>query len=134
MKREIKMLLLGVRKENGWLLSTFKLTYGVGWREICNAVSATYDYYDNVEVLVDDKRVNISSKDEILQLEEAGSIIIRGLSKIVEAPLMLTFFNQLQKVNVAVACATDEFLEADYQKFNMSIGQYMDSVELAMYH
>ncbi len=128
------MLLLGVRKENGWLLSTFKLTYVVGWREICNAVSATYDYYDNVEVLVDDKRVNISSKDEILQLEEAGSIIIRGLSKIVEVPLMLTFFNQLQKVNVAVACATDEFLEADYQKFNMSIGQYMDSVELAMYH
>ena len=128
------MLLLGVRKENGWLLSTFKLTYGVGWREICNAVSAAYDYYDNVEVLVDDKRVNISSKDEILQLEEAGSIIIRGLSKIVEVPLMLTFFNQLQKVNVAVACATDEFLEADYQKFNMSIGQYMDSVELAMYH
>ena len=134
MKREIKMLLLGVRKENGWLLSTFKLTYGVGWREICNAVSAAYDYYDNVEVLVDDKRVNISSKDEILQLEEAGSIIIRGLSKIVEVPLMLTFFNQLQKVNVAVACATDEFLEADYQKFNMSIGQYMDSMELAMYH
>lgn len=134
MKREIKMLLLGVRKENGWLLSTFKLTYDVGWREICNAVSATYDYYDKVEVLVDDKRVNISSKDEILQLEEAGSIIIRGLSKIVEVPLMLTFFNQLQKVNVAVACATDEFLEADYQKFNMSIGQYMDSVELAMYH
>ena len=128
------MLLLGVRKENGWLLSTFKLTYDVGWREICNAVSATYDYYDKVEVLVDDKRVNISSKDEILQLEEAGSIIIRGLSKIVEVPLMLTFFNQLQKVNVAVACATDEFLEADYQKFNMSIGQYMDSVELAMYH
>mgnify|MGYP000935395406 FL=1 len=128
------MLLLGVRKENGWLLSTFKLTYGVGWREICNAVSAAYDYYDNVEVLVDDKRVNISSKDEILQLEEAGSIIIRGLSKIVEVPLMLTFFNQLQKVNVAVACATDEFLEADYQKFNMSIGQYMDSMELAMYH
>ena len=128
------MLLLGVRKENGWLLSTFKLTYGVGWREISKAVSATYDYYDKVEVLVDDKRVNISSKDEILQLEEAGSIIIRGLSKIVEVPLMLTFFNQLQKGNVAVACATDEFLEADYQKFNMSIGQYMDSVELAMYH
>lgn len=128
------MLLLGVRKENGWLLSTFKLTYGIGWREICNAVSATYDYYDNVEVLVDDKRVNISSKDEILQLEEAGSIIIRGLSKIIEVPLMLTFFNQLQNVNVAVACATDEFLEEDYQKFNMSIGQYMDSVELAMYH
>ena len=68
------------------------------------------------------------------EVSEAGSIIIRGLSKIVEVPLMLTFFNQLQKVNVAVACATDEFLEADYQKFNMSIGQYMDSVELAMYH
>ena len=28
---------------------------------------------------------------------------------------------------------TDEFKDADYQKFNMSLGQYMDSIELAMY-
>ena len=46
---------------------------------------------------------------------------------------MMTFFNQLKTVNVAVACATDEFKEADYHNFNMSMGQFMDSVELAMY-
>ena len=58
---------------------------------------------------------------------------IRGVSKIVQVPLMVTFFNQLQTVRVSVARATDEFKEADYKKFNMSLGQYMDSIELAMY-
>jgi hypothetical protein len=28
---------------------------------------------------------------------------------------------------------TEEFQTADYQKFNMSMGQYMDSIEIAMY-
>ena len=36
-------------------------------------------------------------------------------------------------VDVWVACATDEFKEADYKSFNLSMGQYMDSMELAMY-
>ena len=55
------------------------------------------------------------------------------LEKIIQVPLMITFFNQLQTVRVSVACATDEFKDADYKKFNMSLGQYMDSIELAMY-
>jgi hypothetical protein len=32
-----------------------------------------------------------------------------------------------------VACMTEEFKEADYQKFNFSLGEFMDSVELSMY-
>ncbi len=28
---------------------------------------------------------------------------------------------------------TEEFKEADYHKFNMSLGAYMDSLELSMY-
>lgn len=47
--------------------------------------------------------------------------------------MMVKFYNQLQRVDVWVACAADEFKEADYKSFNLSMGQYMDSMELAMY-
>lgn len=127
------MLLLGVKKENDWLLAEYNLTYKVSWDNICNAVSLVYEYYDNVEILVDNNKLNINSKEEILQLDEARAMTIRGVSKIVQVPLMITFFNQLQTVRVSVACATDEFKDSDYKKFNMSLGQYMDSIELAMY-
>lgn len=127
------MLLLGVKKENDWLLAEYNLTYKVGWENICKAVSLAYEYYDNVEILVDNNKVNICSKEEILQLDEARTMTIRGVSKIIQVPLMITFFNQLQTVRVSVACATDEFKDTDYKKFNMSLGQYMDSIELAMY-
>ncbi len=127
------MLLLGVGEERGWLMSTFNLTYPVGWDKICKAVNMAYGYYDNVEVLVDNEVIDISSAEEILTLDEAGTMIIRGISTIIKAPVMITFFNQLKTVNVAVPCMAGEFEKADYQKFNMSLGQYMDSLELAMY-
>lgn len=89
------MLLLGVKKENDWLLAEYNLTYKVGWENICKAVSLAYEYYDNVEILVDNNKVNICSKEEILQLDEARTMTIRGVSKIIQVPLMITFFNQL---------------------------------------
>ena len=46
---------------------------------------------------------------------------------------MLPSFNQLDLVRVTVACANEEFAEADYKKFNLSMCQYLDSAELAMY-
>ena len=127
------MLLLGVKKEGAWLMSTFNLTYGASWEMICKAVSKSYDYFENVEVLVDDIKKEISSKDEILGFDESRNMTIRGMSKTIQVPVMMTFYNQVKTVNVTVACATDEFKEADYHNFNMSMGQFMDSVELAMY-
>ena len=127
------MLLLDVRKEDGWLLSTFNLTFPVGWDRICKAVSMVFDYYEDAEILIDGKKAEILSKDDILGFEEAGSMTVRGMSIIIKAPITITFYNQLQVVNVAVASMTDEFKEADYQEFNISLGQYMDSLELAMY-
>ena len=61
------MLLLGVKKENDWLLAEYNLTYKIGWENICRAVSLVYEYYENVEILVDNNKVNINSKEEILQ-------------------------------------------------------------------
>jgi len=85
------MLLLGVEKDNGWLFAEYRLTYRVGWENICKGVKLAYDYYDNVEVLVDDKIVNINSKEQVMELEEAGKMTIRGISKIIGVPLMITF-------------------------------------------
>ena len=127
------MLLLGVEKENGWLLAEYSLTYRVDWEHICKGVKLAYDYYENVEVLVDDKIVNINSKEQVMELEEAGKMTIRGISKILGVPLMITFFNQLQVARCSVACAIEEFQVADYEKFNKSLAQYMDSLEIAMF-
>lgn len=127
------MLLLGVREENGWLAATFNLTYPASWEKICRAVSRAYEYYENTEILVDGKTAKIKSDDDILKLEEAGEMTIRGISKIFNVPIMITFYNQLKTVNVAVAGITDEFKQADYEKFNLSLGEYMDSFELFMY-
>ena len=127
------MLLLGVEKENGWLLAEYSLTYRVDWKHICKGVKLAYDYYENVEVLVDDKIVNINSKEQVMDLVEAGKMTIRGISKIIGVPLMITFFNQLQVARCSVACATEEFQAADYEKFNKSLAQYMDSLEIAMF-
>ena len=127
------MLLIGVKEEHGWLLSRWNLTYKVGWEHICKAAEAIFDYYDGLEILVDGETVEVSSKEDVLHLDEARALVIRGMSRIIKAPLMITFYNQTNAVSVSVAGISDEFREADYQRFNMSLGQYMDSIELAMY-
>lgn len=127
------MLLIGVKKENGWLNSRWNLTYQIGWNHICKAVYSIYDYYENVEVLVNGNKLNLANKDAVLKLNEYSNFIIRGTSTILKCPIMITFYNQLQVVDVSVPCFVEEFMEADYQKFNMSLCQYMDSIELAMY-
>ena len=127
------MLLIGVREENGWLSARWNLTYPVGWQHICKAVATMYDFNKNPEVLVDGNAVEVSDKQDILNIEEGGDMVIRGYSTIVNCPLMITFYNQTQAVDVTVPCMAGEFSEADYQKFNLALGQYMDSIELAMY-
>ncbi|MBQ4536095.1 MAG: hypothetical protein II994_00590 [Lachnospiraceae bacterium] len=127
------MLLVGVKENNGWLLSRWNLTYRVGWEQICKAVQSVYDYYSQVEILVGDALMDVETKDDVLNLEEAASLTIRGMSNIVKVPIMITFVNQTNVVDVNVAQMTEEFSEADYQKFNMSLCQYMDSIELAMH-
>ncbi len=127
------MLLVGLKEDRGWLISRWNLTYRVGWEHICKAAHSVYDFYGQPEILVDGKQVDIKNKDDILDIEEAGNLVIRGMSTIIKVPLMITFYNQLSAVDVNVAGATEEFKAADYQKFNMSLGQYMDSIELAMY-
>ncbi len=131
------MKLEGVEKRGGWLQSEWRLTYRVGWGGICSAAELLYHYMDDPEVLVGgpggESAASVSGEQDILLLEESGSLTIRGNSQILQVPVMITFFNQLDLVRVFVACATEEFAEADYRKFNLSMCQFLDSAEIAMY-
>ncbi len=127
------MLLVGVKEQNGWLLSRWNLTYRVGWEQICKAAQSVFDYYQGLEILVDDRAAMVADKAAVADLREGRTLTIRGMSKIVGIPLMITFYNQTNAVDVNVAKGVEEFKEADYESFNKSLCQYLDSMELAMY-
>ncbi len=127
------MLLVGVKDENAWLLSRWNLTYRVGWEHICKAAKSVYDYYQGLEILVENKVMSVANKDELMNLKESRAMTIRGMSTIIKVPIMITFYNQTNVVDVNVAKATEEFKKADYESFNKSLCQYLDSLELAMY-
>ena len=131
------MKLEGVKKEGDWLHSEWRLTYRVGWGSICKAAALLYQYTQDPAVLTGGasggSSASVKDENDIMSLEEAGYLTIRGLSKILMVPVMITFYNQLDLVRVTVACATDEFKEADYREFNLSMCQFLDSAEIAMY-
>ena len=134
------MLLIGITEEPGWIRSTFNLTYRVSWETLLKGVRGVYPYMrdvsqnaDNPEILVDDEIIQISSPDEILAIPEAGSITIRGFAPVIKAPVMLVFHNQVPSVNVAVGRVGEEYQNTDYEKFNKSLCQFMDSIEIMMH-
>ena len=88
---------------------------------------------DNPEILVDDEIIQISSPDEILAIPEAGSITIRGFVPVIKTAAMLVFHNQVPRVNVAVGRVGEEYQNTDYEKFNKSMCQFMDSIEIMMH-
>ena len=134
------MLLAGLTEEPGWIRSSFNLTYRVSWETLLKGVRGVFPYMrgvspndDNPEVLVDDSIIQISSPDEILAIPEAGSITIRGFVPVIKAPAMLVFHNQVPYVNVAVGRVGEEYQNTDYEKFNKSMCQFMDSIEIMMH-
>ena len=127
------MLLAGVKENNGWVLSRWNLTYPVGWEQICKAVHSVYEFYTQTEVLLENQKATVTQKEDILTLPECGGLTIRGNSNIIKVPVMITFYNQTNIVDVNVAKMTEEFEDTNYEKFNKSLCQYLDSIELAMY-
>lgn len=74
-----------------------------GMGTYCKAVHAVYEYCTQSEILTDNKSVTIGNRDDILKLEEKGNMTIRGLRTILKSPVMITFVNQTQVVDVTVA-------------------------------
>ncbi|MBR0385533.1 MAG: hypothetical protein IJI05_03200 [Erysipelotrichaceae bacterium] len=131
------MVLADVEKRDDWLYSEWILTYRAGWDQICKAAQLLYGTINRPEVRTGDVdnslEQEISNADDILSLAESGLLTIRGMSEIIKVPRSITFFNQLDLVRVYVACMNEEFSIAEYRAFNMSLGKFMDSIELAMY-
>ena len=131
------MKLLGVEKLENSLYSEWNLTYRVGWGHICSAASLIWEYTTDPEIFVGDaygeKVITVEKAEDIRTLEEEGHLTIRGVSDILKVPVMITFYNQLDHVKVTVISATEEFMEVDYRNFNLSMCQFMDSIEIAMY-
>ena len=132
-KGRVQMHLKGVREDDGWVFSGWELTYPTGWEGILKAVALTYHYLDHPEILIDGKPWETGGEDEIKDIPESGNMTVRGFSKILSAPVSITLYNQLAAVDVTVAGETDEFRDTDYEKFNHSMCQFMDSIEIAMY-
>ena len=105
----------------------------VSWQQLLKAVHGVYGYFKKTEILVDGLPVQISQPEEILQIPEAKAISIRGVLTIIDVPVVVTFYNQADYVNVMVACVNEEFQNTNYEKFNKSMSQIMDSLELMMY-
>ena len=127
------MLLVGQHEEDGWIRSTFNLTYRVAWEQLLLAVYGAYRYFSDPEVLVDGEPVDIAAPTDILSIAEDRNIMLRGISTVITAPLMITFYNQVHFVNVSVGAVNDEFRDTDYEKYNKSMGQLMDSMEIMMH-
>ncbi|MBQ3577631.1 MAG: hypothetical protein II700_06235 [Firmicutes bacterium] len=131
------MKLLGVEKKDNWLYSEWQLTYHVGWKRILSAAELLFEYMRAPEVLAGDayceKTIAVKEAKDVMAIEERGSLTIRGGSEILNVPIMITFYNQSDMVRLYVPCATEEFAEADYREFNLSMCQFMDSAEIAMY-
>lgn len=127
------MHLIGVKEDNGWLSSRWELTYPTGWNGILNGVRSAYRYFDQPEILVNSDPVRIDSEEDISRIPESGNMTLRGLSQLIKAPVSIRLYNQLSAVDVTVAQSTDEFKKADYEQFNHSMCQFLDSFELAMH-
>lgn len=131
------MLLVDVKEsDNGvWLLSRWKLTYPTGWEGILEAIASVYDYYEKPEILkigIASKDVlEINNKENIFDIEESNALTIRGFSTIIKVPISITIYNQSRIVDVdVIKTAEGEFSKADYRSFNISMSQYLDSIEI----
>ena len=117
------MLLVEEREENGWIRSTFNLTYRVTWDQLLQAVHGAYPYFANPQVLVDGTQISVAKQSDILTIPEDRAIILRGISTVLNAPLMITFRNQSQAVAVSVGSVNQEFRNTTYEKYNKSMSQ-----------
>ena len=127
------MLLTAVKKENGWIFTHWELTYPAGWDSILNAAAAVYHDLTDPEVLTDRQPRALEGAKLLKELQESGTLTVRGLSGIFGRPIMLTFWNQTRSVEALIPADDGEFRDADYEAINRSMCQFMDSVELAIH-
>lgn len=128
------MLLIGVKKEKDWLFSRWQLTWGAGWMCICKGGCRLLADLDKPEVYVDGEAVPpFAEREDILKLPERGKMMVRGLSKTLGIPVMISLMNQTQVVSLSLPATKEVVDSTDYETFNKEIAPYMDSLEIMMF-
>ena len=129
------MLLIGVKEDEGWLYSRWELTWGTGWDPICMGACRLYADLDDPELFVDGEKLPpFEDREKILDIPEHGRMKIRGISKTLGIPVMITFHNQTKVVDVTLPVSAEICDSTDYETFNRALAPYVDSLELSMYY
>ena len=126
------MLFMGHHEDDGWLLSTFNLTFRASWEMMLQGVYEAWHYFANVEILVDRKPIEIKTPEDILKIPENWNITIRGLLMVARTNVEIIFYNQVRFINVRVECNNEELKNLDYEHYNKFIGKFIDNMEIAM--
>jgi len=126
------MLFMGHHEDDGWLLSTFNLTFRASWEMMLQGVYEAWHYFANVEILVDRKPIEIKTPEDILKIPENWNISIRGLLMVARTNVEIVFYTQVHFINVYVECNNEELKNLDYEHYNKFIGKFIDNMEIAM--
>ena len=127
------MLLIGVKENEGWLYSRWQLTWGIGWLNVCKGGRVLLEDFDKPEVYVEDEKLEpFADPEDIFKVPERGNMTVRGLSKTLGIPVMVSFTNQVKLVSVTMPASKDVVDTTDYEAFNKEIAPYVDSLEIMM--
>lgn len=128
------MLLIGVKKDGGWLYSRWQLTWGAGWNAIVHGACRLYADLKDPEIYVDGERLpDFEERKDIIDIPEHGKLMIRGVSKTLGIPVMINFMNQTLLVDVTLPASPNVCESTDYETFNRALAPYVDSLELSMF-
>ena len=110
------------------------MTYGAGWDTLCKGGCRLFSDLDDPEVFTDgEKQSDINEAEKVLDLPERGRLMVRGLSKTLGIPVMVTFYNQTSIVDLTLPASRDICDSTDYETFNKALAPYVDSLEIAMF-
>ena len=128
------MKLMDFQENDGWLMSKWALRDRTDWSGICKAVMTLYDgFFMTGLVGEDDEEIKVESKEGIAEIPEGMEITLRGMSLEFGVPLMLTFFNQTNAVNIVLAEASDEYKNLDRASFEKCMSAYAAKIENAIF-
>lgn len=116
------------------MTSRWHLTYRVSWEHCLKGLERVYPFYDQLQVLADNQEIEVADVKEIATIAEGKSLTFRGISKIFSLPLSITFYSQIQEVDVSIAAVGEEFSRVDYETFSKSMTTYLTSIEIDMFH
>lgn len=135
------MIFKGINEDNGWIIADYDATWGYGYDFMLEAAQVIIDtdFGENLqqvavsmiagardEVITDEvRKANNVLRDCPKAAEEHGTLGVAGISKTMECPVKIVFFNQTHVVRLF--CPNKKLFDEHGERV---FDRYMDSVEL----